>query len=327
MSTNVTLPPEVQQLAGLYQSAVQEYEKRAARWKWRYHVAWGMAAGPTWLVLLLGIAGLRWPGLWGYDRPILQWALPVLSLLVTLATLAQLLGQFRLRWLSARAAIERLWMLCMRYRVKAPPFDGPDATEVFRQEIDWARRAADKHEGRRFADQFSWRYYWDLLILPAELKRPLSHTPNEGTWPRNGDVGELGEALVIQGRLQCQRQWHLNKARTFLWRYLAFQVLILLLSGIDASCIYFHGLRLFEVFAFTTAANLMLMAWRDFLGHQALLLLYVKVAGNLGDIQTAYFEQQVPFTANHAPQRLLTLVDEVEATLNDQFQHWYASRR
>lgn len=71
---------------------------------------------------------------------------------------------------------------------------------------------------------------------------------------------------------------------------------------------------MFKVFAFTTAFNLLLIAGRDFLGHQALMLLYVTVAGNLSDMEQAYVQGQVPFGGNNL-RRLAQMVRRAEQRL------------
>ena len=128
------------------------------------------------------------------------------------------------------------------------------------------------------------------------------------------------------GRLRDQHDWHLRNARRFLVRYVLFQVAVLLCSVVSLVYAYQVGRR-FDVIAGTMALSLMLMGLRDFLGYGPQCLRYVKVAGNLTEIEVAYLTVTAPLDQPDPTTRCRRLAEEVEDVLAQEFQYWYGSRQ
>jgi cytochrome c biogenesis protein CcdA len=308
-----------------YLRDLQRYDGAAVRIKKQYLAVWGFATLLTWFTLLLAIAAMALPQYPDFTRIVLSLFVPLFGTLVFLATAVQTLFGLQGRWLKYRGAVERLRETCMLYRARLQPFHGPDADAVLRHKMEDVKAIAETGLGRQFADRFRWRYFLALFRLPPELQRPLPHTPDEGVTPRLDDDPNRGEVLVLEGRLRNQSRWHLNKARTFFRRYLYFQGGIAAVAAFNALWAAFFGKAPWLI-AGTTAASLMLVALQDFLGHGPLFQRYVKVAGNLQEIEEAYRRRETPFQEDDPGERLRRLVERTEQTLSSEFQYWYASR-
>jgi len=310
-------------LNALFLETLGEHNRRAGRWKQGYLWLWFVAVVPTWATLLLAIVGLILQNAQPYRDVVLYWVIPVLGGVVTVATALQTLFGVQRRWLRGRAAAERLREVAMLYRARRPPFHGPDADAALARQIEDIVTLARTGKGRHFEERVRWWHYWHLLHRPPDLRGDFAHTPDEGIEPCLGEPRWQPD-LVLRGRLQNQRRWHLCRARTFALRYLGFQLGIVLVAVANAVYPYLFA-RAFEAVALTTACSLMLYNLRDFLGN-GLLQRYVKVAGNLYEIAQAFEQRQPPFDAGDDRARLGRLVDDVERTLSSEFQYWYASR-
>jgi len=346
-----------EELNRLYLQRLTDYDRRAIYLKNWYRFVWLMASLSTWINLLLAIICLARPG-----SDLLHWLtlyvlIPSLGGLAFLSTMVQTFFGLQSRWLRYRTATERLRGACMLYRAHLRPFDGADAVQRFLDELNDLEGVLRSDTGKRFTDRFPWRYYLHLAALPPELCRPLSHTPDLGVGPRLGDPCELplheqGEQLFLVGRLQYQRQWHLRKARLYFVGYLIFQGTIMTISLFSGFIGLVHG-RAFPLVAITTAFNLMLLALRDFLDYGPLFYRYVRLAGNLGEIElefrgpgpmpplssTVLPPLMPPGSPNNPPpsaasvtrdptqEKLRQLVQCAEEALSSDFQRWYASRR
>jgi hypothetical protein len=344
-----------EELNRLYLQRLGDYDRRAVHLKQWYRFVWMLASVSTWLSLLLAIICLTRPGADLLNWVTLSVLIPCLGGLAFLSTVVQTFFGLQSRWLRYRTATERLRGACMLYRARLAPFDGPDAVQRFYDEMNDLERVLRGDMGQRFTDRFRWRYYLNLVAMPPELCRPLPHTPDLGVAPRLGDpsglpVHEHGEQLFLAGRLQSQRQWHLRKARLYFLGYLVFQCTIMAISLFSGFIGLVYG-RAFALVAITTAFNLMLLALRDFLDFGPLFHRYVRLAGNLGEIELE-FRAPGPLSPSHsgvlppvvppkppepvpAPsakrdptqEKLRQLVQNTEEALSSDFQRWYASRR
>lgn len=343
------------ELNRLYLQRLSEYDRRAIHLKHWYRFVWLLASLSTWFNLLLAIIGLS-----RHEADLFNWLalyvmIPCLGGLAFLATIVQTFFGLQSRWLRYRMATERLRGACMLYRARLQPFEGADAVQRFYDELNDLERVLRGDTGQRFTDRFRWHYYLNLVALPPARSGELAHTPDLGVGPRLGDpscglpVQDHGEQLFLNGRLQYQRQWHLGKARLYFVGYLIFQGTIMAISLFSGLIGLVHG-RAFALVAISTAFNLMLLALRDFMDFGPLFHRYVRLAGNLGEIEQEFrapgpmtpppSSLLPPLTPRHIgppppksdkrdpnQEKLSQLVQNTEEALSSDFQRWYASRR
>ena len=306
-----------------YLRLLHRFDGLAVRYKRHRQWVWNLATFLTWLTLILAIAGLAnlLPETW--VPAVLLAVIPGAGAGVSFLTLLQTAIGLQGRWLKYRAAAERLREGAMRYRACLPPYDRPDAAAKFRAFLDEAEAAA---RPGGMAERFRRHYFLSLFWMPPELRGATSHAPDEGIFDRCGGDFESDERMVLEGRLRSQRLWHVRRARQYCQRFLVLQAILVVLGLVET----FHTFLLgpaFTAVAFCTTCSLMLIAWRDFLDYGPLALRYVKIAGNLGEIEQAYREGASPFDSGTPAERLRRLCEAVEQTLASEFQLWYASQQ
>ncbi len=320
--------PTEDKLRQFYLARMHAFDRYAVRQK-RIHRTVGVTTVVlAWLTLLLAVLGLVIDPPQSIRRVVLYYVIPFLGGSVAISIAFQTLFDLRGRWLRYRAAAERLREASMFYRAKLPPFDGPeaDANANFLEQTHDITQIGLTGSGKQFNDRFTLRYFFALFTLAPELRRDLPHTPDEGLAPRLGGDLDTDEKSVLDGRLRNQRKWHINKARSNFYLFLLFQFGIFTVASVNI--IYpFVFERAFEWVAITSTVSLMIGNLRDFLGCNPLFQHYVKVAGNLADIEEDYMQRRSPFSPDlDDTERLRRLVDYTEQTLSSEFQYWYGSR-
>jgi hypothetical protein len=318
--------PTPESLQQFYQKRLDKFDRRAGRFK-LWHQWLGMSAAVfTWATLLVAIIGLVLPDEPDVSAFLLYGLIPFFGILVTLATVVHTVLGAQGRWLRYRAGAERLREACMLFKAGLPPFDSDKADWEFQEKIHDISDVALNKKGRQFSDRFSWWYYLRLVHLPAELRGDLPHTPDQDVFPRFGGDFAQDEKAALDGRLRQQRKWHIKKARGYCRCFLLFQAVIAGIAAVNSVYPYIWG-RAFEVVAMTSTVSLMVAGFRDFLGFSSLFQRYIKVAGNLGEIESAYVNREGLFGPELTEyERLRRLVEYTEQTLSSEFQYWYASR-
>jgi hypothetical protein len=132
---------------------------------------------------------------------------------------------------------------------------------------------------------------------------------------------------VLRGRLDSQERWHLLRARQFFRRWLCgFQLPILLIHAGNVALGLFVD-RFLWVVGVSTSLSLMLYALRDQLDYGPLFGRYLRVAGNLRDVRSAYEARAEPFDVADDGARVRLLTQYVERLLGGESEYWYASCR
>jgi hypothetical protein len=312
----------VSSLNDRYRHYLHRYDRGAVSRKRWYQLVWLTVAILTWLTLLVAILGTEFEYMPWFDRPIVDHTISVFGAILVVLIVAQTTLGLQGRWLSYRAAAERLRRACMAYRAGLPPFDRPDAAAELERTMADIAAIADTQRGRPFYERFSWAYIWDLLVIPPDVRQPFPSTPDEGL--ALGPIGKDGE--VLDGRLRNQRRWYVRKSRRYFRLYLLFQLAIISCSVANVlHVLLFH--RVFWVVAVTTTLSLGLIALRDFLDFGPLFLRYLQTAGNLKEMEDAYLNGKAPFDVKDDGERRRRLVEQVEQTLSSEFQYWYVTRR
>jgi ryanodine receptor 2 len=303
-----------------YRDCVSQCEYESARWKRRYQRAWLAGATLTWLTLLLAIAGQTL--VYGRDLSdlMLRILIPVFGCTVTLLTVYQLAAAPQQRWLRYREAVHNLWNACILFRAKLPPFAGPGAPAVLEDRIDQIRGAVEGGSRRSLREWF--RRLPEIYSLPAVPAGKYDHLPEQGLEPSL----DADPTPYLDGRLRSQRQWYLRKARLCRFQDLLLLSLVGIISLFNSVWIGLHG-RAFWLVAGATALNLMLFAWRDFLGCGALWVQYRQAAVTLTDLENAFLRRERPFDAQDPRKRLQRLIEQVEHALTTEFHYWFAIRQ
>lgn len=337
-------PPTEESLEAYYLERISKFDARAQRHKRFYQFVGISGVLFNWLTLLVAILGLIVPFDSATDELILYILIPCFGGVVTTAIAVQTFFGLQGRWLRYRAAAERLREACMLYKAGLPPFDTDDAKKKFQDKIYDISTIGLTGSGRHFSDHFNYRYFASLVKFPPELNEEFDHTPDKGIHPRFGENFEEDERAILMDRLRNQRKWHTNKSRSYFRRYLAFQACIVLIAGVNVIYPYVVT-RAFEWVAITSTLSLMIGNLREFFSYNSLFRQYVKIAGNLRDIEEAYLKsKQSPSASPEAgsnitqasdsafppgisnEERLRRLVDYTEQTLSGEFQYWYGSR-
>ena len=293
-----------------FDQSLQEYGRKAVAYKFWYRASWFSITLSVWATLLLAIAGLAWPDMSWFGAVVLEWVIPVLGILVTLGTILQFAFRLQTKWTSYRHAVEHLKNACMKYR--AGLLDEDQFQNLVGQIKQWAGR------GKKFQRSYLFSF---LSGLPPDLQQEFPDITAEGISPRAGAPEPKDKSLnipaVIAGRLQNQRQWMIRKMRTHRLVYIVFQLAIVVISLGNAWYVWSFG-RNFAWVALTTGLSLAIIACRDFLDLDRLILQYLDTASGLEMIKQE-FEHADP----EDQARLRVLVQRVEYLLEHESEAWY----
>jgi hypothetical protein len=322
-------PSNLHTLNDLYKEHLARYDKGAVQRKWVRQLVWMSITSMTWLTLLLAITGVAiehsdWIDQETIRQSILSinYCISLFGCLVIALTVAQTTLGLQGRWLAYRAAAESLRRTAMLYRSGLPPFSGPEAEHALERAIQDISDVADHPRVPRFGKLFTRDYLRDLLLMPPDLKRKFTSTPDQGV-----NVGPITkEEEVLDGRLRHQRQWYLRKSQRYALRYLLFQLAIVSCSALNVLHVLLYH-RILSFVAITTTVSLGLMACRDFLDWGPLFLRYRQTADNLKEIEQAYLGRKPPFDSGDEGELRRRLAEQVESTLSSEFQYWYVTRR
>jgi hypothetical protein len=295
-------------LAREFNDRLREYGANAVFYKRWYQASWFAITLSVWATLLLAIAGLAWPDDWFSDVA-LKWIIPILGILVTVGTLVQFAFRLQTKWTSYRHAAEHLKNACMRYR--AGLFSADEFLGRMNQIGEWAGR------GKKFQRNYLFSF---LFGLPPDLQQPITDIAGDLS-PCAGESGPNGARFnipaVITGRLQQQRQWMLRKMIEHRLVYVAFQLAIIAISLGNSWYVWNYG-RNFTWVALTTGVSMAIIACRDFLDLDRLVLQYLDTASGLEAIKEEF--------AGADPEdrvRLKELVHRVEYLLEHESEAWY----
>ncbi|MBI3822199.1 MAG: DUF4231 domain-containing protein [Planctomycetes bacterium] len=296
-------------LAQEVRTNLRRYGDKAVFYKAAYQWTWFLVTVCVWITLLLAIIGLAWPDMGGCSDLVLHWVIPGLSVLVTLGSVAQTVFQLRTKWTSYRAAAEHLKNACMNFRAG------------LMDSYDFANRVHRIHERAGRGEQFKRNYLFSYLFgLPPDLLEKFPDLANEGIIPDPADAAQekrLTPEDVIEGRLQHQRKWMIPKMQKYRIMFAIFELAVVLISLFNGGFVWYFG-RHFLWVALTTTISLAIIACRDFLDLDRLILQYLDAASALEDIKKQYAAVDLSEQG-----RLKDLVSRVESVLSHESQAWY----
>jgi hypothetical protein len=312
--SDLQVPESLQDAQHSFQDSVRRYEAEAGRWKRWHRWSWLGNAMLTCLTQVIAVAGLALQRQDFADFT-LYLLLPFLSFCGISFTAFQLLVAPQNRWLSYRAAVQKLWRLAVYYRAGLFPFTDPRDVRLLKQKLQ------DICEPLEQRCRESWKETCNRLLRDYKLLEvpggSYPELPREGLRPPLSD----GQAY-LDGRLRHQRQWYLAKARRYQCEYYAFMASIGLIYTFNFAWSLFAG-RAFWLIAGTTAVTLMLFAILDFLNRGPLWVQYRQAASDLDAIEKAYEASDRPFDLLDQQRRAQRLVEHVEQALWREF-HWFA---
>lgn len=296
-------------LATEFAETIREYGKKAVTYKRLYQASWYSATLSVWVMLLLAIAGLAWPDIGWFGTVVLEWVIPFLGFWITLGTVLQFILGLQTKWTSYRHATEHLKSAGMKYRA------GMLSEHELRDLIDKIKQWAGR--GKKIQGS----YFFSFFGLPPDLQHKFPDIADKGLFIVAGTTDTQARTFnipaVIAGRLQNQRQWMIRKMKKNRQVYIAFQLAIIFISLGNAWYVWMFG-RQFGWVAGTTALCLAIIACRDFLGLDRLILQYLDTASGLDAIKRE-FEGVDP----NDQARLRDLVQRVEYLLEHEAEAWY----
>ena len=296
-------------LARDFHERLREYGMKAIAYKFWFQASWFLITLSVWTTLLLAIAGLAWPDMGWLGTVLLEWVIPFLGILVTLGTILQFILRLQTRWTSYRHAAEHLKSAFMKCR--AGLLTGDQFRNVMEQIKQWAG------QGKKIQGS----YLYSFFGLPPDLRDEFPDIADEGISKCAGTFDSEAKPFnipaVIAGRLQNQRQWMIRRLTKYRLVYIAFQLAIILISLGNAWYVWTFG-RHFGWVAGTTALSLAIIACRDFLDLDRLILQYLDTASGLDAIKQE-FEGVDP----RDQARLRDLVHRVEYLLEHEAEAWY----
>ncbi len=314
-----------------YRDMLLEFDRGAVRRKWRYQALWMAITILTFANMILAALAEHFSQQsWFTDAagPVspkfaANVLFSVIGVLIIGLTVTQTTAGLQGRWLSFRAAAEKLRRNCMLFRAGLPPFDGPDVDRTLAGIFDEVAQVAHKTDVAETQGRFSWKHALALWNLSEQDGDSPASTPDAGllAGPIRGD----GE--VLDGRLRNQRQWYVRKARRYFRDYMLMQGGVVACSVFNVLHALVFGERIFWMIVVSSILSLGLIACRDFLDWGPLFVRYLQTARNLRTIEDAYRERRPPFDQGDDAARLRRLAEQVEQTLASEFQYWIYTRR
>ena len=203
---------------------------------------------------------------------------------------------YRESWITYRTATEHLRQAYFRYRTGLHPFGGPDAPRELEREL--ARVNKFVHETNE-SPPGPLVTLWRLWHMKSPVERTaggversapgVSHPRASGTVLDHGD----NEAF-LSSYTSDQQLWHYRKAKTYLWRFLAVQTLILLASGLGMWLSWRFGPEIW-IMGVLGAANILMIYVGDFFDLSALFQRYYYVVSELRRLGHEYRLAEGPF--------------------------------
>jgi hypothetical protein len=296
-------------LARGFHERLREYGKKAIAYKFWFQASWFLITLSVWATLLLAIVGLAWPDMGWLGTALLEWVIPFLGILVTLGTILQFLLRLQTKWTSYRHAAEHLKSAFMKHRA------GLLTVDQFRNVMEQIKQWAG--QGKKIQGSYLYSFFGLPLDLRHEFPDIADVGPSNSTGGSDSAAKPFNIPTVIAGRLQNQRQWMIRKMKKNRLVYIAFQLAIIMISLGNAWYVWTFG-RQFGWVAGTTALSLAIIACRDFLDLDRLILQYLDTAYGLAAIKQE-FEGVDP----NDQARLCDLVQRVEYLLEHEAEAWY----
>jgi hypothetical protein len=327
MSTEVT----VEGLDRRFKDMLVQFDRGAVQRKRRYQALWMSITFLTFFNMILAALSEHFAHEPWFHNPeeslsyktLANIAFTGIGLTIIALTVVQTTAGLQGRWLAYRGAAERLRRICMLFRARLPPFDGPDPHRVMKEMLDEIERVAQKKDTDELRTRFSWRHAWTLWNMTDEQAVSSPSTPDRGLV--DGPLRHSDE--VLDGRLHNQRRWYVRKARRYFRDYLLMQGGIVACSAFNAIHVFILGERQFWMIVVSSIISLGLIAVRDFLDWGPLFVRYLQTADSLKAIEDKYNEKKTPFDQPDDQARLKKLAEQVEMTLASEFQYWIYTRR
>lgn len=337
---NAAIPPaDAESLRKRYQERLAGYERGAERWKRRTHVLFTIGVMTTVALSFVGIVGtIMQAG--GSVVPRVWMVLPtILGATGLVCILVDIVIDPRMRWMTYRRAVHRLWRLAAFGRAglgaAGEPCEHGSAEWLASLEtgirdiergVNNSKRGwlevgpAENSPGPRAAlESMLARLTLDWSLPEAAAARPAGrHFPEAGPWPQI----ETADAYLA-GRVGPQINWFLEKAKLNRSRYLLLTGLIAAIYIAMGSYFYLRG----RVFWLSVACSTLVMSINmliGFLNCRPLWEQYRDTARELLAIERRFIGQTAGDAPPHETERLRRLVDEVEDVLESEFYFWHA---
>jgi hypothetical protein len=305
-----------------------DYSQRAESNKRRYKLH-RLLSRPvlhvSWVMLILALGAVFAPQTRLTEA--VPYLVPGFSAVAFVFALWQMLCGYRQSWITYRTATEHLRQAYFRYRTGLHPFDGPDAPRELEREL--ARVNKFVHETNE-SPPGPLVTLWRLWHMKSPVERSASGrehaVPGEGaSHPRSaGAALAQGDDDAFLSSYICDQQlWHYYKAKTYLWRYIAVQAIILAASGLGMWLSWKVGPEIW-IMGVLGAANVLLIYIGDFFDLAALFQRYYYVVVELRRLGHEYRVAEGPFAGLADDERRKRLAAEVDHVLAREFDYWHA---
>ncbi len=277
----------------------------------------------SWVMLLLALGVVFAP------RTQLTEAVPYLvpgfSLVAFVFAFWQMITGYRESWITYRTATEHLRQAYFRYRMGLQPFAGPAAPRELEREL--ARVNKFVHETNESPPGplvTLWRL-WHMKS-PVQRNAPgVERSGPGGSPPRVGGtaMSSADPETFLSSYIGDQQLWHYEKAKTYLWRFIALQALILLASAVGVWLSWQFGPEIW-IMGLLGTANILMIYIGDFFDLSALFQRYYYVVAELRRLGHEYRVAEGPFAGLSDDERRTRLAAEVDHVLAREFDYWHA---
>jgi hypothetical protein len=274
----------------------------------------------SWVMLLLALGVVFAPETRVTEA--VPYLVPVFSGVAFLFALWQMACGYRESWITYRTATEHLRQAFFRYRTGLHPFAGPDAPRELEREL--ARVNKFVHETNE-SPPGPVVTLWRLWHMKSPVERHTESTGKGGSHPRAPGTGldySDGESF-LSFFIRDQQLWHYRKAKTYLWRFIALQALILAASGLGMWLSWKIGPEIW-IMGVLGAANILMIYIGDFFDLSALFQRYYYVVSELRRLGHEYRVGEGPFAGLSDDEQRTRLAAEVDHVLAREFDYWHA---
>lgn len=321
-----------------YILTLRRREQDASRWKWWSQLVMATSIGTSVCLSIVGIVGMMMQ-FKGRTVSLPLAAAPIALGIAGLAsTVADVIVNPRMRWMTYREAVHRLWRTAMFYRAGLDPTGRlPKPEEDLRQLFEAELTDLEGHVGDKKGDwleiknlhdlrgalglagtwQSQLQRVWQLPDAPVTGRAP-SHLAEEDPFSDPPDAEDY-----LTRRVDNQICWFLRKARINRNWYLG-------LSGIIASVYAMMGLYFIvwgRAYWLSVACSAFIMGTNmliGFLNCRPLWQQYRTTGEQLRATKEQFTKRAHPYTEADSVQNLRQLVRNVESILETEFYFWHA---
>lgn len=301
------------------------YGRTAQRYKFWYSALWWPGFLLTWVMLLARIVWSSWQPEHATVLRAFEYGIAGSGVLVVFLTLGQLLLGFRESWIDNRVAAETLRIAGLKHQYGIGRYAGDNADEKLEQLLARVGNHVDKSWRRMFRHRVLpyLSMLWRQKAIAAGEPVPLGQQIGPSFARELLDTPEARDRLL--GYIEHQRAIHYNRARSYVWRYVGLQFLVIVFSGTVAAMNFFGWPEervLYSAVLFVL--GLMAVSIREFSDLPPLFQRYYHVAEGLADAVDQYREGRGPFSNLTEPQRRQQLAAETARILRDELLYWHA---